>query len=91
MVEECMNEAVKKLIELGGAAEDIVAIGITNQRETTILWDRNTGEPLHNAIVWCDNRTSSTVNQLLEKVPNKTKNQNYLKPLCGLPFSTYFR
>src|SRR5206468_3999437 len=39
-------------------ASDIAAIGITNQRETTILWDRETGEPIHNAIVWQDRRTA---------------------------------
>ena len=42
----------------GVAAKDIAAIGITNQRETTVLWDRATGEPLHNAIVWQDRRTA---------------------------------
>lgn len=67
------------MIALGGAAEDIVAIGVTNQRETTVVWDKNTGEPLHNAILWLDMRTSTTVDQLLETVPNKTKNKNYLK------------
>src|SRR5687768_18582951 len=39
--------------------KDVMAIGITNQRETTILWDRQTGEPLHNAIVWQDRRTAA--------------------------------
>jgi glycerol kinase len=48
----------------GLSASDIAAIGITNQRETTIIWDRKTGEPIHNAIVWQDRRTSSICNQL---------------------------
>lgn len=43
----------------GITASDIAAIGITNQRETTLVWDRDTGEPIHNAIVWQDRRTSS--------------------------------
>lgn len=90
VVEECIEKAAEKLIELGGSVDDIVAIGITNQRETTIVWDPETGEPLHNAIIWSDIRTISTVEQLLEKVPNNTKNKNYLKPLCGVPLSTYF-
>ncbi|XP_053677169.1 glycerol kinase [Anopheles nili] len=91
VVYECIERTLEKLIELGGnPATDIVAIGVTNQRETTIVWDRTTGEPLYNAIVWLDMRTSSTVEQLLETVPNKTKNKNYLKPLCGLPLSPYF-
>ena len=49
----CCRAAAK-----GVAAKDIAAIGITNQRETTMLWDRRTGEPLHNAIVWQDRRTA---------------------------------
>ncbi|XP_061382019.1 glycerol kinase isoform X2 [Danaus plexippus] len=69
---------------------DIIAVGVTNQRETTIVWDKYTGRPLHNAIVWLDMRTSSTIEKLLDTVPNKTRNKNYLKPLCGLPLSPYF-
>lgn len=90
VVNECIVEAIQKLIDLGGKAEDVVAIGITNQRETTIVWDAETGEPLHHAIIWSDIRTTSTLDRLLENVPNSTKNKNYLKPLCGLPLSTYF-
>src|SRR5690606_12420706 len=45
----------------------IAAIGITNQRETTILWDRQTGKPLYNAIAWQDRRTSALCNQLKEQ------------------------
>lgn len=90
VVVECIEKAVEKLVELGGSPEDIVAIGIANQRETTIVWDPSTGTPLYNAIIWSDIRTIPTVDQLLEKVPNKTKNKNYLKPLCGLPVSSYF-
>jgi glycerol kinase len=89
VVRECIEKAVEKLINLGGAAEDILAIGITNQRESTIVWDLE-GKPFHNAIIWSDIRTTSTVDLLLEKVPNNTKNKNYLKPLCGLPISSYF-
>lgn len=52
-------EAAKRVIEkVGASAEDIAAIGITNQRETTILWDKNTGEPVCNAIVWQCRRTA---------------------------------
>lgn len=46
------------------AVEDIVAIGVTNQRETTIVWDRVTGEPIHNAIVWQDRRTAAFCDEL---------------------------
>lgn len=90
VVEECIEKTIEKLQELGGSPTDIVAVGVTNQRETTIVWDKTTGEPLYNAIVWLDMRTASTVDQLLETVPNKTRNKNYLKPLCGLPLSPYF-
>ena len=48
------------------AAQDIAAIGITNQRETTIIWDRTTGEPIHNAIVWQDRRTAPLCAKLAE-------------------------
>ena len=47
-------------------AADIVCIGVTNQRETTVLWDKNTGEPIHNAIVWQDRRTADYCEQLLQ-------------------------
>ncbi|KAL4717437.1 hypothetical protein ACJJTC_000586 [Scirpophaga incertulas] len=86
----CIEKAIQELILLGGYAKDIIAVGVTNQRETTIVWDRSTGQPLHNAIVWLDMRTTSTIEKLLDTVPNKTRNKNYLKPLCGLPLSPYF-
>src|SRR3954470_23701020 len=52
--QEVMDEA---LDSAGASADDISGLGITNQRETTIVWDRNTGEPVMNAIVWQDTRT----------------------------------
>ncbi|HEY9671512.1 MAG TPA: glycerol kinase GlpK [Waterburya sp.] len=55
------NEA---LARIGIAASDIAAIGITNQRETTIVWDRKTGRPIHNAIVWQDRRTADLADEL---------------------------
>ena len=51
----------------------ILVIGVTNQRETTILWDKHTGKVLHNALVWLDTRTQETVDFLL-KQSNKDKN-----------------
>src|SRR5690554_4517051 len=56
--------ATEVLARVSLKASQIAAIGITNQRETTILWDRNTGQPLYNAIVWQDRRTSAYCNQL---------------------------
>ena len=52
---DCAREVLKNA---GLKAEDIVAAGITNQRETTLLWDRQTGQPVHKAIVWQDRRTA---------------------------------
>jgi glycerol kinase len=66
-------------------AGDIEAIGITNQRETTVLWDRETGEPIHNAIVWQDTRTSDLVRELAGD-----KGVDRLRTEVGLPLSTYF-
>ena len=57
--------ASEALAKIGAVAEDIAAIGITNQRETTIIWDKNTGEPIHNAIVWQDRRTAEFCDKLV--------------------------
>ncbi len=53
-------------------ADDIVAIGITNQRETTVIWDKTTGQPIHNAIVWQDRRTSAFCDELKAEGFDKT-------------------
>nr|CAB3237541.1 glycerol kinase-like [Phallusia mammillata] len=87
-VHECIEKTTENLLKMNICLSAIKAIGITNQRETTVVWDKLTGQPLHNAIVWCDNRTQSTVDQLVAKTPNKS--QDYLKKYCGLPISTYF-
>ena len=56
-------DTAKSVLEKAGmTAADIAAIGITNQRETTVIWDRATGEPIHNAIVWQDRRTAKFSN-----------------------------
>jgi glycerol kinase len=83
-VEQCIEEATKKFKELGHQESDIKAIGITNQRETTLCWDKITGEPIHNAIVWPDTRTKSIVRELKAK-----KGSEKLQDICGLPLSTY--
>jgi len=56
--------AMEALGSVGASPGDIAAIGITNQRETSIVWDRETGEPIHNAIVWQDRRTAGMCDQL---------------------------
>ena len=66
-------------------AADVAAIGIANQRETTVVWDRQTGEPVCNAIVWQDTRTAALVRELAgEHGPDR------LRERVGLPLSTYF-
>ncbi|KZC05532.1 PREDICTED: glycerol kinase-like [Dufourea novaeangliae] len=87
-VRECLHQTIFNLKQLTIDPSDIVAIGVTNQRETTVVWDSVTGEPLYNAIVWMDMRTTSVVDDILKKIRNQ--NKNYLKPLCGLPISPYF-
>ena len=59
-----LGVAVEAIARAGLAAADIAAIGITNQRETTIVWDRTTGKPIHNAIVWQDRRTAGECDRL---------------------------
>ncbi len=66
-------------------AFDLAAIGITNQRETTVVWDRSTGKPVYNAIVWQDTRTD-TFCELLAK----DGGQDRFRPVVGLPLATYF-
>ena len=63
---------------------DIVAVGITNQRETTVIWDKATGDPVYNAIVWQDTRTQEIVQHLADGDVDRFKQQT------GLPLSTYF-
>ncbi len=63
---------------------DIKAIGITNQRETAVVWDKNTGQPIYNAIVWQDTRTQSIVDRLADGDVERYKKK------VGLPLATYF-
>lgn len=77
--------ASEALVKDGAAAEDIAAIGITNQRETTIIWDKETGEPIHNAIVWQDRRTAEFCDTLIAK--NLTEK---FRAKTGLVIDPYF-
>jgi len=73
------------LTRAGLTASDLVAIGLTNQRETTVIWDRRTGEPIHNAIVWQDTRTADLCAELGGEVgPDR------FRAKTGLPLATYF-
>jgi glycerol kinase len=79
---EVMDEA---LDAAGATADDISGLGITNQRETSVVWDRNTGEPVMNAIVWQDTRTDRLVDEL-----SRDGGQNRFAEQVGLPLATYF-
>ncbi len=75
----------KVIVENGIELNSIVAIGITNQRETTVVWDRKTGVPVYNAIVWQDKRTAPTCEEL------KTKGlTDYVRENTGLVIDSYF-
>ncbi|MFA5873355.1 MAG: FGGY family carbohydrate kinase, partial [Anaerolineales bacterium] len=69
----------------GGDVADIAAIGITNQRETTVVWERETGRPVYNAIVWQDTRTDAICNELA-----RDGGQDRFRAKTGLPLATYF-
>ncbi len=66
-------------------AGDIAAVGITNQRETALVWNKNTGEPYHNAVVWMDTRNADIVAELATN-----GGQDRFRPITGLPLATYF-
>jgi glycerol kinase len=90
-VEHDANEIWQRTQEVVGAglekvkASDIAAVGVTNQRETTVVWDRSTGSPVYNAIVWQDTRTDQICNELM-----KDGGQDRFRPKTGLPIATYF-
>ncbi|MFP8886566.1 glycerol kinase GlpK [Streptomyces mangrovi] len=81
-VQEVIAEALERA---GITREDVRALGITNQRETTLLWDRTTGEPVHNAIVWQDTRTDALCRELGRNV-----GQDRFRRETGLPLASYF-
>jgi len=79
------QEVIDDAVRQSGAEGDVAALGITNQRETTLVWDRTTGEPVHNAIVWQDTRTDRLVDEL-----SSDGGQNRFQEQTGLPLATYF-
>ncbi len=90
-VEHCPEEIINKTLAVCREVvtkvkvDNVVAIGITNQRETTIVWDRKTGKPIHKAIVWQDRRTSDTCEKLSE-----THAQSFFQAKTGLLLDPYF-
>lgn len=71
----------------GYSANNIITLGITNQRETFVCWNRKTGKPYHNAIVWSDARTKDICQRILK---NCGGDKNHFKHKTGLPIATYF-
>ena len=77
--------ATEAILQAGLSPQDMAAIGITNQRETTILWDKETGQPVHHAIVWQDRRTAAYCNELKDKGYDKV-----IQEKTGLIVDAYF-
>ncbi|THG93213.1 hypothetical protein EW145_g8437, partial [Phellinidium pouzarii] len=102
VAEQCIAKACEQLEKNGWSQSSVKVIGITNQRETAVAWDRSTGKPLCRAIVWDDARTKGTVAHFqhklrvdgLEVAPGEFKKGDQgieaLRDMTGLPLSTYF-
>jgi len=97
-IEHCANEiwsnatdsiknAMAKFESHGFTKDNLVSIGVTNQRETSVLWDKTTGQPLHRAIVWNDMRTQEMCKNVIQEYDN---NIDYFKEKNGLMVSPYF-
>jgi glycerol kinase len=81
-----VQDVVAGALEKAGiTAQDLAAIGVTNQRETTVVWNPKTGQPYYNAIVWQDTRTDKICNELA-----KEGGQDRFRSKVGLPLATYF-
>ncbi len=81
----CEDVIKGALAKAGITAADLAAVGITNQRETAVVWDKRTGKPVYNAIVWQDTRTKDICDAL-----EKDGGPDRLRPKTGLPLATYF-
>ena len=83
---ERTQEVIKGALKKSGVdPKDIAAVGVTNQRETTVVWEKATGKPVYNAIVWQDTRTDKICDELA-----KSGGQDRFRPKVGLPLATYF-
>ncbi len=80
------KEVIKGALEKAGVqSSDLAAVGVTNQRETTVVWEKSSGKPVYNAIVWQDTRTDQICNELAAE-----GGQDRFRPTTGLPIATYF-
>ena len=86
------QEVIQGALSKGNISpKDITAIGITNQRETTVVWDKHTGKPIYNAIVWQDTRTDAIINELANASTSlSVSGQDRFRLKTGLPLATYF-
>jgi len=85
ILERCNQVIAGAVAKAGIAARDLAAVGIANQRETTVVWERSTGRPIHNALVWQDTRTAAIVAELaVAGGPDR------FRASSGLPLATYF-
>jgi glycerol kinase len=82
---QCTREVVKEAVQKSGHSDSIAGLGITNQRETALVWDRHTGQPYYNAIVWQDTRTKDICDRLAQ-----AGGQDRFRARTGLPLATYF-
>lgn len=73
-VRDCLDAVAEELAGKGFKTDQLKGIGITNQRETTVLWDRETGKPFHPALIWSDRRAVDIVKRLIEDTPTKRLN-----------------
>ena len=83
---ERSQDVIKGALDKAGIqASDLAAVGVTNQRETTVVWDKTTGQPVHNALVWQDTRTDKICDEL-----SADGGQDRFRAKTGLPIATYF-
>jgi len=92
LTKECITQC---MAEANLTAKDIASVGITNQRETTVVWNKLTGKPYHHAIVWNDNRTSDICKRLMANSASpfwkgEEHSLNMYKDITGLPLAPYF-
>ncbi|GAA6034752.1 hypothetical protein JCM8097_001152 [Rhodosporidiobolus ruineniae] len=97
-INKCIESCMEQFKEAGHSKEELKGVGIATQRETTLLWNRETGKPFYNAIAWPDARNAANVRDLRARAENRTfqtpdgpiVGEEGVRRLTGLPFSTYF-
>lgn len=97
-IDVCIKECLKEFLKLGYKKDMLKGVGITNQRETTVVWSRATGKPIYNAIAWPDTRNAAVVRALRTKAESvkftttqgEVAGEDGVRAITGLPFSTYF-